>query len=134
MDIGTLKNYSDLAHDLNQIKKNALEKLKSRQIIAYNGRLFRADADTINVVQTFKAHSKEFYMLDTNDNPCHIIDPDEFLRILIERNQETLNSYHQLHEDLKFLKMMLTDQQLDKYLIQQFFFRVQRLHLSVQKL
>jgi hypothetical protein len=23
------------------------------------------------------------------------------LRILIERNQETLNSYHQLHEDLK---------------------------------
>ena len=101
MDIGTLKNYSDLAHDLNQIKKNALEKLKSRQIIAYNGRLFRADADTINVVQTFKAHSKEFYMLDTNDNPCHIIDPDEFLRILIERNQETLNTYHQLHEDLK---------------------------------
>ena len=101
MDIGTLKNYSDLAHDLNQIKKNALEKLKSRQIIAYNGRLFRADADTINVFQTFKAHSKEFYMLDTNDNPCHIIDPDEFLRILIERNQETLNSYHQLHEDLK---------------------------------
>ena len=101
MDIATLKNYSDLAHDLNQIKKNALEKLKSRQIIAYNGRLFRADADTINVVQTFKAHSKEFYMLDTNDNPCHIIDPDEFLRILIERNQETLNSYHQLHEDLK---------------------------------
>ena len=101
MDIGTLKNYSDLAHDLNQIKKNALEKLKSRQIIEYNGRLFRADADTINVVQTFKAHSKEFYMLDTNDNPCHIIDPDEFLRILIERNQETLNSYHQLHEDLK---------------------------------
>ena len=101
MDIGTLKNYSDLAHDLNQIKKNALDKLKSRQFIAYNGRLFRADADTINVVQTFKAHSKEFYMLDTNDNPCHIIDPDEFLRILIERNQETLNSYHQLHEDLK---------------------------------
>ena len=40
-------------------------------------------------------------MLDTNDNPCHITDPDEFLRILIERNQETLNTYHQLHEDLK---------------------------------
>ena len=75
--------------------------MRSRQIVAYNGRLFQANAETINVVQTFKAHSKEFYMLDTNDNPCHIIDPDEFLRILIERNQETLNSYHQLHEDLK---------------------------------
>ena len=101
MDIGTLKNYSDLAHDLVQSKKNALEKMRSRQIIAYNSRLFCADAETINVVQTFKSHSNTFYMLDTNDNPCHITDPDEFLRILIERNQETLNTYHQLHEDLK---------------------------------
>ena len=101
MDIGTLKDYSDLAHDLAQTKKNALEKMRSRQIVAYNGRLFQANAETINVVQTFKAHSKDFYMLDTNDNPCHIIDPDEFLRILIERNQETLNTYHQLHKDLK---------------------------------
>ena len=101
MEIGTLKNYSDLAHDLSQTKKNALEKMRSRQIIAYNGRLFRADAETINVVQTFKSHSKEFYMLDTNDNPCHITNPDEFLRLLMERNQETLNSYNQLFEDLK---------------------------------
>ena len=101
MDIGTLKKYSDLAHDLSQTKKNALEKMRSRQIIAYNGRLFCADAETINVVQTFKAHSKKFYMLDTNDNPCYITNPDEFLRLLIERNQETLNSYNQLFEDLK---------------------------------
>ena len=101
MDIGTLKDYSDLAHDLAQTKKNALEKMRSRQIVAYNGRLFQANAETINVVQTFKAHKKEFYMLDTNNNPCHITDPEEFLRILIERNQETLNTYHQLHEDLK---------------------------------
>ena len=101
MDIGKLKNYSDLAHDLAQSKKNALEKMRSRQIIAYNGRLFRADAETINVVQTFKSHSKKFYMLDTNDNPCHITNPEEFLRLLIERNQETLNSYNQLFEDLK---------------------------------
>ena len=101
MDIGTLKNYSDLAHDLAQTKKNALEKMRSRQIVAYNGRLFQANAETINVVQTFKAHSKDFYMLDTNDNPCHITDPDDFLRILITRNQETLNTYHQLFEDLK---------------------------------
>jgi len=101
MDIGTLKDYSDLAHNLAQTKKNALEKMRSRQIIAYNSRLFRADVETINVVQTFKAHSKEFYMLDTNDNPCHITNPDEFLRLLIERNQETLNSYNELFENLK---------------------------------
>ena len=101
MDIGKLKNYSDLAHNLAQTKRNALEKMRSRQIIAYNSRLFRADAETINVVQKFKAHSKNFYMLDTNDNPCHITNPDEFLRLLIERNQETLNSYNELFENLK---------------------------------
>ena len=101
MDIGKLKNYSDLAHDLAQSKKNALEKMRSRQIIAYNNRLFRADAQTINVVQTFKAHSDTFYMLDVNDNPCHITNPDEFLKLLIEKNQETLNAYHELFENMK---------------------------------
>ena len=101
MDIGTLKNYSDLAHDLAQIKRNALEKMKSRQLIAYNGRLFRADTQTINVVETFKHHSQTFCMLDTNDNPCNITNPDKFLKLLIERNQEALNTYYQLFEDLK---------------------------------
>ena len=62
MDIGKLKNYSDLAHNLVQTKRNALEKMQSRQIMAYNGRLFRADAQTINVVQTFKSQSETFYM------------------------------------------------------------------------
>jgi len=101
MDIGTLKNYSDLAHDLVQSKKNALEKMRSRQIIAYNNRLFCADAQTINVVQTFKSHTNTFYMLDVNDNPCHITKPDEFLKLLIEKNQETLNAYHELFENMK---------------------------------
>ena len=101
MDIGELKKQSDLSYDIAIAKRNALEKLQSRQIMAYNGRLFRADAQTINVVQTFKSQSKTFYMLDTNNNPCHITNPTEFLKLLIERNQETLNTYHQLFEDLK---------------------------------
>ena len=89
MDIKSLKKKSDLMHDIAVSKKNALEKMHSRQIVAYNGRLFRADAQTINVVQTFK--SKTFYILE----------PDNFLQILIERNQESLNTYHQLFEELK---------------------------------
>ena len=101
MDIGKLKTYSDLAHDLAQTKKNVLEKCKARQIIAYNGRLFRADAQTINVVSTFKAHNKNFIMLDVNDNPCKIKDPDSFLSLLIEKNQEALNTYNQLFIALK---------------------------------
>ena len=101
MDIGKLKTYSNLAHDLAQTKRNALEKCKARQIIAYNGRLFRADAQTINVVSTFKAHNKKFIMLDVNDNPCEINEPDSFLSLLIEKNQEALNTYNQLFIALK---------------------------------
>lgn len=100
MDIGKLKKYSDLAHDLNVTKRNSLEKMRARQIMAYNGRLFKADAQTINTVSTLKAHSKEFYLLDTNDNPCLITDPEDFLRKLIERNQETLNTLSQFHDRL----------------------------------
>ena len=100
MDIGNIKEHSDLNFEVAQAKKNALEKLRSRQLMAYNERLFIADANTINLVSTLKQHSKDFYVLDVNDNPCHVKDPNNFLNKLIERNQETLNSYQQLHQDL----------------------------------
>ena len=101
MDIGKLKKYSDLAHDINLTKRNSLEKMRPRQIMAYNGRLFRADTETINTVSTLKAHAKEFYILDTNNNPCLIKDPEDFIRKLIERNQETLITLSQLHDSLQ---------------------------------
>ena len=101
MDIGNIKKHSDLNFEIAKAKKNALEKMRTRQIVAYNGRLFRADPETINVVQTYRSQQKQFYILDVNDNPCHVKEPDELLKVLLERNQETLNTYHQLHEDLK---------------------------------
>ena len=100
MDIGNIKKHSDLNFELAQAKNNALEKMRSRQLMAYNERLFKADADTINLVSTLKQHNEDFFVLDVNDNPCHLKDPDDFLQKLIERNQETLNTYHQLHKDL----------------------------------
>ena len=100
MDIGNIKKHSDLNFEVAQAKNNALEKMRSRQLMAYNERLFKANADTINLVSTMKQHNKDFFVLDVNDNPCHIKDPDDFLQRLIQRNQETLNAYHQLHEDL----------------------------------
>jgi hypothetical protein len=101
MDISDIKKYSDLAHDLALTKRNALEKCRARQIIAHNGRLFRANTDTINLVATLQAHAKTFVILDVNDNPCDITDPADFLQKLIERNQETLNTLNQLHQQLK---------------------------------
>ena len=99
MDIGNIKKHSDLNFQVAQAKSNALEKMRSRQIMAYNERLFKADAHTINLVNTLKQHNKDFYVLDVNDNPCLIKDPKDFLEKLVERNQETLNAYNQLHKD-----------------------------------
>lgn len=101
MDIESLRNQSDLSFETATAKKNALERAESRQILAYENHLFRADAGTINLVSVLKQQHDKFFMLDVNDNPCEITNPDEFLGILIKRNQETLNEYHQLHQQLK---------------------------------
>jgi len=101
MDIRSLKQQSDLSFNRAVAKKNALERALSRQLFAYKNYLFRADADTINLVHVLKQNNKKFFLLDANDNPCEIDNPEEFLQLLIERNQETLNQYHQLHEQLK---------------------------------
>ena len=95
MDIGELKNKADKSYDIATAKQNALEKTKSRLLMAYEQHLFLADDKTICTVKTLSETKKEFYMLDTNDNPCHIKDPENFLEKLIERNQEALNAYHQ---------------------------------------
>ena len=98
MDIRSLKQQSDLSYDIAVAKRNALEKAQSRQIIAYNGFLFRADPETICLVKTLKENDSSFFVLDTNNNPVEIRDPADFLNKLIARNQEALNAYHQMYE------------------------------------
>ena len=51
MNIGELKKLSDLSYNVSISKRNELEKLKSRQIIVYQEHIFRADQQTINLVQ-----------------------------------------------------------------------------------
>jgi hypothetical protein len=99
MDIGELKKQSDLSYDIAIAKRNALEKAHSRQVIVYNEHIFRADPQTINLVKNLsESHSSPFFILDTNDNPVEIDNSKEFLQILIERNQESLSSYHQMYK------------------------------------
>ena len=86
MDIHELKRQSDLSYDTAVAKRNALE------------HLFRADPTTICLVRTLKESRDNFYLLDTNSNPVEITDPAEFLSILVERNQEGLNTYHQIYK------------------------------------
>ena len=99
MDISKLKQKADLSYDISVAKKNALERAESRQIFAYNGHLFRADAQTICLVKTLSEQKDSFFVLDRNNNPCEIKGPVDFLNKLIERNQETLNAYHQINEE-----------------------------------
>ena len=101
MDIPELKKYSNESFDITVRKKNALERSRSRQILTYNGHLFRADPITINFAQTMHNRAEEFYVLDVNDNPCLIKDTKEFLDQLITRNQESLNEYHRWYQTLK---------------------------------
>ena len=96
MDIRELKRQSDLSYDIAIAKRNALEKAHSRLVVVYNGHIFRADAGTICLVRTLKETNSSFFILDTNQNPVEITDPEEFLQTLIERNQEAISSYHQM--------------------------------------
>jgi len=98
MDISELKKQSDLSYNIAVAKRNALEKAHSRQIMAYREHLFRADPQTICLVRTLKESHDSFCVLDTNNNPVEITDPAEFLSVLIKRNQESLNAYHQIYK------------------------------------
>lgn len=96
MDIGELKKQSDLSYNIAIAKRNALEKAHARMVVVYNEHIFQADAQTINLVSTLKQTNHRFYVLDRNQNPVLIDQPDEFLKILIERNQEAIGAYHQM--------------------------------------
>jgi hypothetical protein len=102
MDIRELKRQSDLSYNIAVAKRNALEKAKSRQILVYKEHIFRADAETICLIKTLSDKNDSFFVLDTNKNPVEINDPSEFLNKLIKRNQESLNTYHQMYK--KFSK------------------------------
>ena len=65
-------------------------------IVVYKEQIFRADPETINLVNVLKENNSKFFVLDTNNNPVEITNPEEFLKTLIERNQESLSSYHQM--------------------------------------
>ena len=97
MDIGELKKQSDLSYDIAIAKRNAIEKAKTRQIVVYNEHIFRADPQTICLVKTLSELEDTFFILDTNQNPVEIKDPQDFLSKLIQRNQESLSSYHQMY-------------------------------------
>jgi len=96
MDIRELKRQSDLSYDIAVAKRNALEKARSRMVVVYREHIFRADAETICLVRTLREHNDRFFVLDSNNNPVEIDNPKEFIELLVSRNQEAINAYHQM--------------------------------------
>lgn len=95
MDIKSLKEQSDLAHQISVEKQTALEKMKSRQTVIYKNRIFKAEPNFINHVKTLiDKNFSVIYVIDSNQNPCEIENPTEFFEILLERNQESIRDYH----------------------------------------
>jgi len=68
-------------------------------LLAYSGHLFEANAQTINLVQVLKDKFQNFIVLDSNDNPMKVEEPDDFLDKLIGKQQEALNRYHQSYKE-----------------------------------
>jgi hypothetical protein len=101
MDLESLKQTSDLAHNIAVEKQNALERMRSRQLLVYQDHVFVADPETITLANILSQGHKEAYMLDRNNNPCRIMDTQDFLHKLLQKNQESLNAYHQIHESFR---------------------------------
>ena len=101
MYISELKKISQKNFDIAVAKQNEREKARSRMIMAYEGHLFLANAETINYVSCMKGLKDSFVILDTNENPVLIENPTEFLDRLITKNQEVLNSYLQAYKNFE---------------------------------
>lgn len=103
MDINTLKKQADLAHQITVEKKNALEKMYSRQTVVYQNQIFQADAITINLVKCLidAKPGEKIYLVDKNNNPAEIADPQLFLKVLLTRHQESINDYHLYYSKFK---------------------------------
>ena len=101
MDIDNLKQISQQSYDIALQKANALKKADSDQIVVYENHIFKADANTICLVRTLSESKSTCIILDTNNNPCEIKDSKSFLEILLQKNQASLNTYHQLYQKIK---------------------------------
>jgi len=103
MDLASLKHTADLAHNIAVEKQNALERLRSRQLLVYHDHVFVADAATITMAHVLREanQGRASYLLDSNNNPCRIDDMADFVTRLVQKNQEALNSYHQIFQSFR---------------------------------
>lgn len=101
MDLSKLKSVAQSSYDIALIKSNALRKAESDLVTVYQNHIFLANAETICLVRTLAELNPAFFILDSNSNPVEIVNPKEFLEILVQNNQSALNTYHQTYQKIK---------------------------------
>ena len=96
-----LKAQSDKAFDVQLQKQNLLESCRARQVMAYNGGLFKVNHTLIPFLHTLEETGRSnTIILDSNDNPVEI-NTTELLQKALERYQEAVNTYHKLYKDIR---------------------------------
>ena len=99
--IKDLKARSDHAFDVQLQKQNLLESCRARQVMAYNGGIFRVDQTLISFVNALKQNNETAtIILDSNDNPVEIVIED-FMNAAMQRYHEAVNTYHKLYKNIR---------------------------------
>jgi hypothetical protein len=83
-------------------KQALMERVQAQTILAQDGGVFQITEQMIGTLKSLiDARYETVIMLDANDNPIKIIDPQGFLSRSIIKYQEALNEYHTAYEKLK---------------------------------
>lgn len=95
MDIKQLKELNSWHFDRQQQLLNLKNRLTETLNFTYNDGLFIADQHLISFINAALIKNlTEFYILDSLDQPIHIINLEEFSSIAWEQNQKALNEYY----------------------------------------
>ena len=83
-------------------KQALLERVQAHTILAQDGGVFQITEQMIGTLKSLvDAEYETVIMLDANNNPIKIANPQDFLIKAIARYQEALNEYHIAYEKLK---------------------------------
>lgn len=95
MDIKQLKELNSWHFDRQQQLVNLKNRLSETLNFTYNDGLFIADQNLISFINAAMIKNlKEFYVLDSLDQPIHITNIAEFSSAAWEQNQQALNEYY----------------------------------------
>jgi hypothetical protein len=98
MDTKTLIAEAKARFNHNSAKAYLKEKFNSKLLIAEQGGLWRADAQTISFLNSFS--SKKVVLLDTFDNPVEV-DRKSLLSKLVEVNETVMKEWYSEWRELE---------------------------------